>query len=84
MFISVPAYQFVQTILQRLRAHDTQESCPSLRVVLAVQRRVTASFMKTDVRTLQLRKATRPEPDLVPLYDALGLKPTCGVRKLIS
>jgi len=82
--ISVPAYQFVQTILQRLRAHDTHESCPSLRVVLAVQRRVTASFMKTDVRTLQLRKATRPKHDLVHLYDALGLTPTCGVRKLIS
>jgi len=83
--ISVPAYQFVQTILQRLRAHDTHESCPSLRVVLAVQRRVTASFVQKDRRTLHVCKTTRPEPDLLHVYDALGLAhQPGGVQKLIA
>ena len=85
LFISVLAYQFVQTIRQRLRAHGIHESWSGLREVLAVQRRVTASFVQRDNRTLHVRKATRPEPDLARLYDALGLahRPG-GVQKLIS
>jgi transposase len=45
LFISVLAYQFVQVIRQRLRAHGIHESWSGLREVLAVQRRVTASFL---------------------------------------
>ncbi|MBK6974195.1 MAG: IS1634 family transposase [Sterolibacteriaceae bacterium] len=85
LFISVLAYQFVQTIRQRLRAHGIHDSWASLREVLAVQPRVTASFVQKDGRTLHVRKPTRPEPDLVRLYDALGLAhPPGGVQKLIS
>jgi hypothetical protein len=85
LFISVLAYQFVQTIRQRLRAHGIHDSWSSLREVLAVQRRVTASFVQKDGRTLHVRKATRPEPDLLQIYDALGLAhQPGGVQKLIA
>ena len=85
LFISVLAYQFVQAIRQRLRAHGIHESWSSLREVFSVQRRVTASFAQKDGRTLHVRKATRPEPDLLRLYNALGLAhQPGGVQKLIS
>ena len=85
LFISVLAYQLVQTIRQRLRAHGIHDSWSSLREVLAVQRRVTASFVQKDGRTLHVRKTTRPEPDLLRLYDALGLAhQPGGVQKLIA
>jgi hypothetical protein len=58
LFISVLAYQFVQTIRQRLRAHRIHESWSGLREVLSVPRRVTASFVQRDGRTLHVRKAT--------------------------
>lgn len=85
LFISVLAYQFVQTIRQRLHIHGIHDSWASLREVFSVQRRVTASFRQKDERTLHVRKATRPEPDLVRLYDALGVaRQPGGVQKLIN
>ncbi|MDP1606772.1 MAG: hypothetical protein Q8L93_09055, partial [Rhodocyclaceae bacterium] len=72
-------------IRQRLRAHGIHESWSGLREVLSIQRRVTASFVQKDGRTLHVRKATRQEPDLVRLYDALGLAhQPGGVQKLIA
>ena len=84
LFISVLAYQLVQSIRQRLKLRGIDTSWAGLREVLAVQRRVTATFTQKDGRTLHVRKATRPEPDLVRVYDALGLDhhPE-GVQKLI-
>ncbi len=85
LFISVLAYQFVQTIRLRAAAHGIHDSWSGLREVLAVQRRVTASFVQKDGRTLHVRKATRPEPDLLRFYDALGLvHQPGGVQKLIA
>lgn len=85
LFISVLAYQFVQTIRQRLRAHGIHDSWSSLREVLTVQRRVTASFVQKDRHTLHVCKTTRPEPDLLHVYDALGLAhQPGGVQKLIA
>ncbi len=49
------------------------------------QRRVTASFVQRDGRTLHVRKSTRPEPDLLRIYDALGVAhQPGGVQKLIA
>lgn len=85
LFISVLAYQLVQSIRQRLRASGIELSWAGLREILSVQRRVTASFTQKDGRTLHVRKATRPEPDLVRIYDALGLAHLPGgVHKLIA
>ncbi len=85
LFISVLAYQFVQVIRQRLGTQGIHDSWASLREVFSVQRRVTASFVQRDGRTLHVRKTTRPEPDLAKLYDALGLPhQPGGVQKLIA
>lgn len=85
LFISVLAYQFVQAIRQRLGPHGIHDSWSGLREVLSVQRRVTASFLQRDGRTLHVRKATRPEPDLLRIYDALGVAHQPGaVQKLIA
>ncbi len=62
LFITVLAYQFVQTI----------------RRILAGQCRVTASFRRTDGRALHVRKATQAEPDQAAIYRALNLNPAPG------
>ena len=85
LFISVLAYQFVQTIRRRLKEKGIHDSWKTLRDDLSVQRRVTASFVQKDGRTLHVRKATRPEPDIARLYDALGLNHLPGgVHKLTA
>jgi Transposase DDE domain len=85
LFISVLAYQLVQAIRQRLKDAGIDTSWSGLRKVLSLQRRVTASFTQKDGRTLHVRKATRPEPDLVRIYDALGLDHLPGgVQKLVA
>jgi hypothetical protein len=85
LFISVLAYQFVQTLRRRLQTQGIQESWTGLRETLSVQRRVTASFVQKDGRTLHVRKATRPEFDLRRLYDALSVAhQPGGVQKLVA
>jgi hypothetical protein len=50
-----------------------------------VQRRVTATFRQRDGRTLNVRKATVAEPELMAIYRALGINPTPGgTKKLIT
>lgn len=84
LFISVLAYQFVQIIRTRLKAQGINTSWAGLREVLSVQRRVTATFVQRDGRSLHVRKSTQPEPDLKRLYEALGvaLLPG-GTKKLV-
>jgi hypothetical protein len=50
----------------------------SLRDILSVQRRVTASFQRAESGALHIRKATRPEPELAAIYQALNLDPLSG------
>lgn len=45
---------------------------------------ITASFQRTDGRSLHVRKATRPETELAEIYQALNLNPLPGgVQKTI-
>jgi transposase len=78
LFITVLAYQFVQIIRRQLKDHDIQGRWSSVRDILSVQRRVTASFRCADGRTLHVRKATRAEPELAGIYQALNLDPLPG------
>ncbi len=48
LFITVLAYQLVQTIRRRLRGHGETSSWATLRRVLASQQRVTATFRRKD------------------------------------
>lgn len=85
LFITVLAYQAVQAVRRQLKVHNLNESWASLRNILAVQQRVTATFSQRDGRTLHVRKATAPEPALRKIYNVLGLTLTPGgVNKMIK
>ena len=84
LFITVIAYQLVQVIRTRLRAHGEHASWTTLRRILEGQQRVTATFRRPDGRTLHVRTATQAEPDQRAIYDALGVDPHPGsVRKTL-
>ena len=84
LFITVIAYQLVQVIRTRLRAHGEHASWTTLRRILEGQQRVTATFRRPDGRTLHVRTATQAEPGQRAIYDALGIDPQPGgVRKTI-
>jgi hypothetical protein len=81
----VLAYQFVQFLRTRLKSQGLRESWTSLCAPLSIQRRVTVTFSQRDGRTLNVRKTTRPEPDLARLYRTLGFPETPGrIRKFVS
>ena len=84
LFITVIAYQMVQTIRRRLGEQGESESWTSLRRILEGQHRVTATFQRKDGRTFHVRKATRAEPRQQEIYRALALDPAPGgIRKMI-
>ncbi len=63
-FITVLAYQPVQTIRRKLDAAGQTTSWIRLREILSVQRRVTATFRQRDGHALHVRKATAAQPAL--------------------
>lgn len=84
LFITVIAYQLVQTIRRRLGEQGERQSRSGLRHILEGQQRVTATFRRKDGRTLHVRKATRAEPSQRAIYQALGADPAPGgIRKMV-
>ena len=84
LFITVLAYQFVQIIRRKLREKGICDRWSTLRDTLASQSRVTATFCRTDGRTLHVRKATKAEPGQLKIYQALGVNTSPGgVKKMI-
>ena len=85
LFITVRAYQCVQFLRVKLKAAGITDSWATLRDMLSVQRRVTATFSRREGHSLHVRKATVAEPDLLAIYRALGISAAPGgTRKLIS
>jgi transposase len=85
LFITVLAYQAVQALRRKLKAHGINERWTTLREIFSVQQRVTATFKKRDGRTLHVRKSTIAEPKLQNLYAALNLSASPGgMRKLLN
>lgn len=85
LFITVLAYQAVQVLRAKLKQAGIHDSWGSLRETLGVQRRVTTSFQQRDGRTLNVRKSTLAEPDLMKIYNALEINTAPGgMKKLIS
>ena len=78
LFLTVIAYQLVQVIRTRVRQAGENASWTTLRRILEGQQRITATFRRTDGRTLHVRKATRAEPPEQAIYDALGIGSTPG------
>ena len=84
LFITVIAYQLVQTIRRRLRDRGEHASWDTLRAILQGQQRVTATFRRKDGRTLHVRKPTRAEHRQQAIYRALGADPAPGgIKKII-
>ena len=84
LFITVLAYQFVQVIRRKLKSQGNNLSWTSLRNTLSVQQRITATFTQKDGRTLNIRKATKPEKPLLDIYTTLGIpEAPGGIKKLI-
>lgn len=84
LFITVLAYQLVQVLRVKLRHAGIRASWTTLRDTLSVQRRVTSTFQQRDGRTLHVRKSTRAEPELLNIYQVLGIDPAPGgTKKLI-
>ena len=85
LFITVLAYQCVQFLRAKLKAAGITDSWATLRETLSAQRRVTATFRQRDGRSLNVRKATVAEPELLAIYRVLGINPAPGgTKKLIS
>ena len=83
LFITVLAYQLVQTIRRKLELAGDPVSWTRLREILSVQQRVTATFRQRDGRTLHVRKTTTAEPALRRIYEALGIDASPGgVQKM--
>jgi hypothetical protein len=78
LFITILAYQFVQILRRHWKEKEITGRWSTLREILGGQRRVTASFLRADGGALHVRKATRPEPELLALYKALALDPLPG------
>ncbi len=78
LFITVLAYQLVQVLRAALRGKGVDGSWNTLRNILDGQQRVTATFRYADGRALHVRKATRAEPALRKIHDALGIDPRPG------
>lgn len=84
LFITVIAYQCVQIIRRHLQQCGIHERWSSLRDSLAGQCRVTASFRRSDGRTLHVRKATNAEPEQQKIYQAIHLSTSPGgVKKMV-
>ena len=78
------AYQCVQLIRRRLKEQGTHDSWSRLRRILSAQTRITVSFRQLDGHTLNIRKPTQAEPELLAIYRALDLDTRPGgTRKLI-
>jgi hypothetical protein len=75
------AYHFVQFLRTKLKTKEINDSWRNLRAVLKEQCRTTTSFKQRDGRTLNVRKASVPEPELKAIYDALGVNPLPGGTK---
>lgn len=85
LFITVLAYQCVQVLRAKLKQADIHDSWSSLRQVLTVQRRVTASMRRIDGGAVHVRKSTTAEPALKRIYNALGVTSLPGgVKKMCA
>ncbi len=85
LFITVLAYQCVQTLRVQLKQAGINDSWTQLRETLSIQRRVTTSLRRRDGHSIHIRKTTVAEPALMEIYQALKLNPDPGsIKKMLS
>jgi len=81
LFISLLAYIVVHTIRLQLKTSGINDSWDTLRTTLSGQVRITTTMQRRDGRTIHVRKATRPEPELQNIYTALRLSANPGATQ---
>ena len=85
LFITVLAYQCVQTLRATLKKAGIDDSWAELRKTLRVQSRTTVSLRRSDGRTVHVRKSSVAEPTLRAIYNALGVDTLPGgTKKMVS
>ena len=93
MFISVIAYHILHIIEYRLRASEDYRHWGTIRDVLSTHQRFTLSFRMThkngSIKQQFIRKNSKPEPNHVDIYRALGLsssplKNHCSVYEFLQ
>ena len=85
LFITVLAYSCVHMLRTTLKNNNISQSWNSLRDVLSVQRRITASFATQDGATVNIRKATTPDHELRNIYTALDINNNPGgIKKIVT
>jgi transposase len=85
LFVSVLAYQCVQTIRKQLKNRGITSSWTALRTRLSQHMRATGSFRQADGAVLHIRKAMQPPPDAQEIYHALGITDRPGgIKKYIN
>lgn len=86
LFITVLAYQAIQTLRLKLKmaGDENSFSWKRLREIFGVQQRITATFKQRDNKTLHIRKTTVAEPTLKKLYDRLEISSSPGgMQKMV-
>jgi transposase len=78
LFLTVLAYQCVQVLRNKLKAHELHDSWQTLRTVLSTHQRITATFRQRNGSTLHIRKATVAEARQQQIYNALNLDSSPG------
>ena len=84
IFITILAYQVVQSIRRKLREHGITESWSSLRKIMKSQYRVTASFQQKDKKVMHVRKSTVLCPKLLRIYEVLNIEKNPGGTKKVT
>jgi transposase len=85
LFVSVLAYQCVQTIRKSLKDNGINSSWATLRVRLSQHTRATGSFRQADRSTLHIRKAMLPPAEVQEIYRALNIADRPGgIKKYIN
>jgi len=84
LFITLLAYQCVQTIRSKLKANNIYSSWETIRRELSAHQMTTIEFKRKDGTTLKTRKASKPDLWQKELYDALAIKlMSGGMTKII-
>ena len=84
LFISVIAYQAVQTLRTRMKRAGASDSWTSMRHALRPLQRTTTTFTRRDGRTLHVRKTALADDQQAVIYHAMGITaPPPNVRKTV-
>jgi transposase len=78
LFLTVLAYQCVQTIRNKLKHHKIHDSWQTLRTTLSMHQRITVTLRQRNGSTLHVRKPTMPEARQQQIYNALNLSGSPG------